>query len=309
MYQVSLITLNQVAKLLIFIGIGYYICRSGKIPKESGHILSLLVTYLFAPAYILHHFAENLMWDTVAGRLSLLEFGVIATVLKIGIGCLAGKTFSRSQEEREALSYGFSFANVSYFGFPVIEHVLGASFLTDVMMFCVPDQMASYTLGYQMFDHQTRFSLRKLGNPFMLAMAVGAVIGLAGVELPEVLKEALQTFGNCMSPLSMLLVGMELSKISMNTLFTSLRAYGLALVRLAGIPAILGVGLILLGIRGDYLAVSLLSAAMPFGLNTVVFPENFNRDVTGNAQFCFVSYLGALITLPVLFSMITVLER
>lgn len=307
MYQVSLITWNQVAKLLAFIGIGYYMCHSRKLPKESGHVLSLMVTYLFAPAYILYHFAENLTWDTVAGRMAFLGFGVIATLLKIGTGCLAGKVFSRNKEEREALMYGFSFANVSYFGYPVIESVLGSAFLTDVMMFCVPDQIASYTFGYQIFDHRAGFSLKKLLNPLMFAMAAGAVIGLSGIGLPELAEETLQTAGNCMSPLSMLLVGMELSKISMKSLFTSLRAYGLALIRLAGIPAVLGVGLLIFGIRGNYLAVSLLSAAMPFGLNTVVFPENFNRDVTGNAQFCFVSYLGALIILPILFSMITAL--
>jgi len=48
----------------------------------------------------------------------------------------------------------------------------------------------------------------------------------------------------------------------------------------------------------------LLVAAMPLGLNLVVYPESMGMDASENAKMCCVSYLMAIAVLPVLFALL-----
>ena len=57
MLEVFLLTLEQVGVLLIFIGLGYFFRRRHQLPDSSGHVLSLLNTLLFAPAYSIANFS------------------------------------------------------------------------------------------------------------------------------------------------------------------------------------------------------------------------------------------------------------
>ena len=73
-----------------------------------------------------------------------------------------------------------------------------------------------------------------------------------------------------------------------------------------GIPLLFGVVLYLCGMRGQYFLFPLLIASLPLGLNLVVFPESYGMEeaATTNARICFVSYLLALIILPLSFALV-----
>ena len=59
------------------------------------------------------------------------------------------------------------------------------------------------------------------------------------------------------------------------------------------------------GFRGDFLISPLMVMSMPIGVNTVVFPESCGEDATDNARVLFISYIMALLFLPLVFSLIT----
>ena len=110
-----------------------------------------------------------------------------------------------------------------------------------------------------------------------------------------------------MSPASMLLAGFLLGKFPLKSLLSSFRAYWLSAIRMLGIPLLFGIVLYLCGVRGQFFLFPLLVASLPLGLNLVVFPESYGLEesATSNARICFVSYLLALIILPLSFALIT----
>lgn len=106
----------------------------------------------------------------------------------------------------------------------------------------------------------------------------------------------------------MLLTGAVLAGVPFKNLFTDLKPYLIGVVRLLVLPLIIGVIFFIIhlcGVRGETFALvfrlSVIVAAMPVGMNTVVFPESAGQDSTEGAKSCFISYVMALACMPVVF--------
>lgn len=308
MLEVFLLTLEQVGVLLIFIGLGYFFRRCHQLPDSSGHVLSLLNTLLFAPAYSIANFSVNFTRDVVGEKLLIFGFALLAMVGTITLGRLLGRLLGRSDMEKRSLMYAFTFSNSGYFGYPVVEGVFGSGTLANYMVFNLPINIACNSYGYMLFKKDKHFSpIRLLATPLVLSALIGIALGLSGIRLPTVLTTALNGAGSCMSPCAMLLVGFMLGKFPLSKLFSGWRPFVFTLVRIMGISAILGSVFWLCGLRGELLFYLLLYTSMPMGMNLVVFPEScgYERQAEDNAKMCFVSYLMALILLPVVFALVS----
>ena len=308
MLEVFLLTLEQVGVLLIFIGIGYFFRRRHQLPDSSGHVLSLLNTLLFAPAYSIANFSANFTRDAVGNNLLIFGFAFLAMVGTITLGRLLGKWMGRSDMEKWSLIYAFTFSNSGYFGYPVVGGVFGGATLASYMVFNLPVGIACNSYGYMLFRKEKHFSpVRLLATPLVLSAFVGMGLGLSGIQMPSVVTTVLNGAGNCMSPCAMLLVGFMLGKFPLSELFSGWRPYVFTLVRILGISIVLGGLFWLCGLRGELLFYLLLYTSMPLGMNLVVFPEScgYEKEAGDNAKMCFVSYLMALALLPFVFAVVS----
>jgi len=310
MLEVGLLTLKNVGILLIFMLLGYILYHSGKFPVEAPKVISTLTTTLFLPAYTISSLAQNFTPDKIGQQAALLGYGVIFIFAAIGLGLLLSKLLGKDPYDRHSLAYAFTFPNYGYFGYPVIAGVFGAQTLSDVMIFTIPTAIACQTYGYILFSPEKKINWKKVFmTPSILAVFIGSAIGLSGIRLPAFCIDVLDTAGGCMSPASMLLGGFLLGKFPIKSLLSSFRAYLLSAIRMLGIPLVFGLVLYFLGLREQYFLFPLLIVTLPLGLNLVVFPESYGLEevATGNARICFVSYLLALILLPLSFALITYL--
>lgn len=308
MAEVFLLALEQVGVLLIFISIGYILRRFHQLPDSSGHVLSLLNTLVFAPAYSIANFSVNFTRDVVGEKLLIFGFALLAMVGTITLGRILGKLLGRSDMEKRSLMYAFTFSNSGYFGYPVIDGVFGGAVLADYMVFNLPINIACNSYGYMLFQKEKRFSLvRLLSSPLVLASFIGMALGLSGIRMPSVVTTVLNGAGSCMSPCAMLLVGFMLGKFPLSKLFSGWRPYVFTLVRILGVSAILGGIFWLCGLRGELLFYLLLYTSMPLGMNLVVFPEScgYEKEAGDNAKMCVVSYVMALGLLPAVFAVVT----
>lgn len=307
MIEVFALTAQKVAVLLIFIGIGYFLRRHHDLPDDAGRVLSLLCTLLFAPAYSISNFSKSLTRDVFVEKLGLIGYGVLFILFAIGLAFLLARLLAKESIVRKSLIYAFAIPNYGYFGYPVIEGVFGSELLADVMIFLIPLSLATYSFGYALFMDGKKLPLKKvLLNPMIFGLVIGAAIGLSGVKLPIVLSSAISGAGACMSPCSMLLAGFMLGKFPLKNLLTGWKPYAYTAVRMVLIPLIFAGILLLCGMQGKYLMYPLLIAGIPLGLNLVVFPESqgFEKQASENAKLCFVSYLLALIILPITFALL-----
>jgi len=310
MQQVFTLTLSTVGMLLIFISIGYFLRRHHDLPDDAGKVLSLLTALIFSPAYSIGNLSQTFTVDVIGQKMKILGYGFVFCVVAFAVSILLSRLFAKERKERHSLIYAFAIPNYGYFGYPVIQAVFGAQVLSDVMVFLIPLSLATSSVGYYLFMDERKVPWRKvLLSPLVVSMLIGVSAGLSGLKIPPVLQNALTGLGNCMSPASMLLAGFMLGKFPLKKLLTGWKPYILSLVRLVLVPLIFGGILLLTGMKGVYFMMPLLVAGLPLGLNLVVFPESqgHERIASENAKLCFISYLMAVILLPVTFAVITYL--
>ena len=308
MLEVFNLTLNKVGMLLIYISAGFILRRSKKLPEQAGHVLSLLCTLIFSPAYSILNLSKNLRVEVLGEKLLLVGYGILFAAAAIIVGRVLAKPFSHSPMEKSSLTYAFTFPNYGYFGYPVIEGVFGTAMLGDFMVFAIPSSLLCSSYGYVLFQNENRFNIKRLlKTPLIIGLLLGVTLGLTGIQLPSLVSTALSGAGNCMSPCSMLLAGFMLGKFSLKQLFSGVRPYFLTAIRMLGIPLFFGVILYLCGIRNLYLFLPLVYLCLPLGLNLVVYPEScgYEKEAGDNAKLCFISYVLALVVLPCIFALLT----
>lgn len=308
MLDVFMLTLNKVGVLLIFIGIGYLLRRREMLPESAGRVMSLLCTLLFAPAYSINNVSQHFTRDVFVDKILLIGYGAIILVAVIIVGRVLGKLLGRSEMDKKSLTYAYTFPNYGYFGYPVVEGVFGSALLADFIIFVLPVSIACSSYGYVLFQKEKNYKWTNvLKIPLVWGPIIGAVIGLSGITLPNVVSGALASAGSCMSPCSMLLAGFMLGKFPLKKLFTGIRPYYLTVIRMIGMPLLFGIVLMLCGVRGVYLFWPLVLVCLPLGLNLVVYPESYGyeKEAGDNAKLCFISYLLALAILPCVFALLT----
>ena len=273
MTGVFLTTLSKVTVLLFFIGLGYLLRRTKKLPDNAGRVLSLLTTLVFCPAYNIKSLSSNLRLEKIGSQAALIGYGALIVLVVIGMSILLAKLLAKNDFDRSSYTYAFSIPNFGYFGYPLVEGVFGSEVMGQMMIFGLPLSIACNTFGYLLFVKDKKLTfLDILKMPVVMAVFVGAAIGLSGLTLPSLVTDVLTTAGNCMSPASMLLAGFVLGGFPLKELFKGGRSYMMSAIRLLGIPAVFGGILFLLGVRGMYLALPIMTLCMPLGLNLVVFP-------------------------------------
>ena len=333
MTEVFLSTLQQVLVMLFFIAAGYVMERKKALPSDAAKTLSSLLTHFILPAYVAYNLSSSITLQCLSSYAIYLLAGLVCLALFVGIAWLLSVLFGRLFSERRLLLYIFAFSNYSYFGYPLIEAVYGAEMLASVLVFVIPFTIFIYTAGVYMIapkharvvrgrdgrpameTKKTRHSLHI--QPVIPALIFGIAMGLAGVDLTGGSNVfVLAAFGkillaakNCMSPLSMLLTGLVLARYTLKELFSSWKRAVLALVRLVLIPGIvLGMCMLLrlvTGLNGpEYLLIPVIIAAMPVGMNIVIFRE---EDGEESAQVVFLSLLFSVATVPLLFMLLAYL--
>ena len=320
-------TLEQVSILLIFIFAGYLL-RKREIITESGKkVLAGLLVNLFTPCYAIASLSTQLSIERITEYLTYLLAGSVLAVVIVFVAIPFAKALGKDKLERNMLKYALAFANIGYFGYPVVGAVFGEAVKASMILFCIPQTIVINTYGYQIltskisdtpegvenalknnkkkFDWKANFRFLK-AVPFIGTM-LGVALGLLPITMPAYVVNLVEMAARCQSATAMLLTGSVLASVPFLKLFTSWKPYVVSAIRLLVIPILLGAITYLIGIRGELFIIIMASISIPVGMNVVVYPESAGLDGTNGAKMCFISYVVVLATLPAVFEIIKML--
>ncbi len=289
--------------LFAFIFIGYFMRSKKLLGDKAPSVLSTLGTYVFYPAYLICNLSQNFTVATLKSNAGLFLFGLGLVVVELAVAFVFSLLFKKSDVPRNTLIYIFAFANYGYFGYPVIEGVFGGGLLSKTIVVMLTSSVAISSLGYFLLVGKSKGALKVLLSPTIIALVIGIAIGLSGFTLPKPINDILSGASGCMSPVSMLLIGVVLGKFSLSELFRSPKAYLVTLMRLIAIPTLFALLLFALRLKDLYFAIPLIVTAMPIGANTVMFTESAGYDSSESARICFISYLFGIVTIPLFFAL------
>jgi hypothetical protein len=134
-------------------------------------------------------------------------------------------------------------------------------------------------------------------HPVVLPVLAGFAWNLAGLPLPAVADEILQTLGQAVVPVCLVLIGMSLAYYGAGG--AARGAVVLTLVKLVLLPALVLVAARWgFGLTGLALAVVVMMAALPVGSNALIFSQRYETLQSEASAAIVFSTLGFLATAP-----------
>lgn len=319
-------TCGQTIYLFVLILIGFFLTKWKLLPEESAKILAKLENMLFIPALMLKTFMDDFTVDRLgeSGALFLFSSGLLVLIVPLAI--LLSRILTKDGYTQNIFTYGLCFSNFGYVGISVVAAVFPA-YAADYLVFVMPLYILIYLWAVPallMNEGKTtlRQKLRSLVNPMFLGMFVGMVLGilfsaLPAFELPaflvppvSALNTCVDALKSCMSPVAMILTGITVANIDFKKTFTNLQIYGVTVIRLLLIPIVFLFALrylpplVGISLPENIFVCAVASLAMPLGLNTVVIPSAYGRDVSVAAGMALVSHFLGCITIPLVFMLI-----
>lgn len=288
---------EQVIILVIFALTGYGLSKTKVIKREFSGILSGLCVYVFSPCSVFKTFAQGLNVQYLQEKsyfvlVSLATLIVLALLLHF-----LAKMFAKDAYERNVYEYSLTIPNYGYMGLVLVENLFGSAGLLDFLMFTLPTGIYVYTLGYAMLTKR-KMNFKLLLQPVIIAMLLGAFVGLTGVSVPGTVMQILDRSSSCLGPISMILAGITISEFEFNKILGNYKIYVVTFLRLLVIPCAVAGCLKLLGLE-EAIVPAIMTYAMPCGLNTIVFPKLVGEDCKVGAGLACVSSILACVTIPV----------
>jgi len=292
------IVMQQVLQLVLFAAVGYILCKSGKIDSRHTKLLSTLHVYVFLPCSVINTYAANFTVAYIREKYPLLIASLAIIGVTVTFGTLLSRLLTKHPYQRVVYSYSLAFSNYGFFGYPLVEGLFGSLALQNAMIFALPISLLTNTWGYAALT-KTKFSLKRIFTPVVWATLIGAVIGLTGFRMPDVVQSLVSKSAACMAPVGMLLAGMVVSEFDFFSLLKGRNNYIVAALRLLIIPCAIALSLKLLGLESMVLT-ALMMHAMPCGMNTIVFPRLVGEDCRAGASMTLITSLLAIVTIPLL---------
>ena len=301
-------TLNQTAFLFTFILAGYILAKSGAVDTKSTSVLSRLENNIFIPALVMGTFIEKFSRDSIGRLGTFFVTSIIIELFVIPLAILIPKLLSKDSYLRKISTYGLAISNWGFMGNAVMLGLFPEIFF-EYTVFTLPLWIVNFLWAIPCLLMPTsqqpaiREKLKNFVNPMFTGMVIGMIIGFFEIPLPSFFVSALNTAGNCMSPVAMLLTGITVSAIDLRETFTNVKIYTLSLIRLVAIPLIFSLALSQFPIPVEVYICAVVSISMPLGMNIVVIPSAYGENRPIASGMVIVSHLLSCITLPLILSL------
>lgn len=290
--------------------VGWIAGRAGVLGPQGRYVLNRATFFISSPALVLVGLLDSDPREIlstpflVAGISGLLTGGLLILVLRLFT--------ARRGPDLVVAAISGSVVNGANMGFPIAAYVLGdISHALPVILF----QQAVYNPLYLFVLHSmtqesklgARGIARSIGaNPTIIAAAVGIVVSLAGVRVPGVVLEPLQSLADMAIPAMLLAYGLSLhgsKPLAKDDGYRGLIALSSS-SKLVVMPLIaLGVGA-LMGLRGQSLYEVAVMAALPTAQNVFVAASRYRAAENLARDTVLITTIGTVLVLLVLSSVL-----
>ncbi len=315
MLDTFLATLSPMLTMFVLMVLGFAAKKLNLVPDNTAVVLSKLENAFFVPALMIHTFMRYCTVASLKENWNLLFYSAVAISVAFVFSQILARLFEKKDEyRRNVYKYIFIVGNFGFLGNAVILELFGEEVLYNYLLFTLFIQALVNTWGLSLMIPKTEgrtSAFSRLKTPVFGAILIGAALGLSGLGqegvMPSFIAGAISNCGSCMGPVAMILAGFVIGGYDLRKMVTSGRVYLITLLRLLVLPVIMLGFLYLIGAGERVLTFALFVFATPSGLNAVIFPTAYGGDPYTGASSAMVSSTVCVLTIPLLYSILTVL--
>lgn len=264
--------------MFAMIAMGFLIVKLNVMDKTGEKALTDLVLSVVLPFNVFCSFLSESVENLAADCMWILGISIAVQIVAL----LYTRFVFRTQDSKQQtnLSYAMISPNTGFFGSPIAESVFGPVGLMLTCIYLIPQRLVMWSVGLSMYTgvSERRAAVRKLiTHPCVIACVLGLLLMVLKASVPDWLLAPIKMIGKCNTPLSMLVIGMIVSKVSVKALANK-NVILFTIHRLLVVPAIVFAACTLLPVSKTVFGVSVLLAAMPAGATTSMLASKYDRD-------------------------------
>lgn len=288
--------------VFLVVAVGYAANKKGMMDRDLNKKLSALVLNVTTPALILASSLEN---DDLPGPGEVLFITGIAFacyVIFFAAALIVPAVFRVPEHHVGAFRFMLMFANVGFIGFPLTISLFGREALFYTVLFNLPFNLLSYTLGVVFIagGEKGAVSPRLLLSPCVVTSLLSVVIALFRLSAPPLITDTLSLIGDITAPAALLIVGSSLAELPLRHVLGSPRVYIMAAFRLLVLPIVLFLLLHKVVTDVTVLRIAVILGAMPVAASCTMLCLEYGGDQEFAAQGTFLTTLLSVITIPLL---------
>ena len=285
-------------ELLIFTACGIFLSRKSIISSDASKVLSDFLLKLVLPFSLIASSQQRFKGSALYASLVSLLLGFIYYLLSFLLCFLILPLFIK---DRESLPISFDlvlFANVGFLGFSVIPLLFGNTATLYTIFHNFVFQLFFFTIGMEKAEGSEK-SVREilspqklLTNKIIMISAASMILYCLPFRFPAMITDSISAIGSMMTPLSLIIVGLQIGSMDPYSLIKEKRVIPLTLIRMLLLPALFFIVLILLPFDVAVKRVAFILYCMPSASLSAVIAEKYNRRP---ALACSVVALSTLI--------------
>jgi malate permease and related proteins len=288
--------LNIVLPTFLVIVVGFAL---GKIKKLDMSVVVDILFYIGMPAL-----AFTAMLSKQIVLLDASRVWASAVLIIAGTGLAALLIFKLARFRHSGLYVPIIIMNAVNIPFPVMTLAYGQEGLLAATLFYIPVTIISLTVGVMIFSRRNwKDGLKEtLKVPAIYGAVLGLVFNLCHITIPELIFSPLNLIGQMVIPLTLLVLGYQLSSVHI----TDLKLTAVASTIRLGVG--LGMGFAaatIFGLTGVARSVVILDSAMPSAVNTSILAAKYGNEPELVSSVVFVTTISSLVIIPVLLLILT----
>lgn len=303
-----MLIISKISTIFIMIAAGFIAAKLKILPLESNKYMISLLLNLATPCMLITSISERqltaelyeMSFTTIIG--SFLFFGGA-----LAVAYMIAKAFHMPSEDMGIYISIMNLINSGFMGFPVAQATFGDDVLYLMalcnMVLCV----WSFTVGFfQITIGVRKFSLdtikkngKSMLNPCAISSIIGVIMLFTKVHLPSLLFIPMETLGEISIPLSMLVVGIQLSNSHFYEIIVKRDLFISAFAKEVIMPFLTFAAVFFLPLNHMVKITLVLSAVMPTAVALVSVASLEDRNATLASEGVALTTLFSVIAIPV----------
>ncbi|MCL1839810.1 AEC family transporter [Candidatus Saccharibacteria bacterium] len=272
--------------------------------KTNGQIVNLLLM-VFMPAALFTAFPNTYSEESLNMFLAGMAGGALVLLALIVVAKVVfNKWFYKGEIGYES-QFALVFNNATFLGYPIIATTFGQAGLVPYSGFIIAFNIALFSYGVFLFERKLSWRLVRdtVLNPNIIAVLLGMLVFLVGIQVPNVIADGATLVGSAMTPLSLICIGFILSHAKFLTLIRKWRLFLTAVIQLVLGPTVTYFLLVGLNFPTEVVIICTLIQALPTATSLALFAKKYGGNEIESSELVAVSTLMSVITLPIIISL------
>ena len=306
----DIIALVNIVLTLFFLVVAGFVSRKlGFINDTLSKGFSNFVIYVCQPFLIFSSIlgVEYSLENLKNGGMLFLIICLAQTVM--GLLAFFLVRWIKEPTERNISEYAVIFSNVGFMGMPLYEVTFGPIGRFYGAIYIIVFNLLTWSYGLMVLGRKVptvKLNVRKIFlNVGTVPSVIGILLYVLRVPVPVSVLDAVDYLGSLCTPMSMIIIGSLIATIPMKKLFCDVKIYFVSIARLIVMPIVVTLVLSLFGLPRELVLFCGFVASLPSPTNVATFGEVFDLSPKYAASIVGVSTILSVITVPLIFKLIT----